>query len=93
MNSVRRNALSHALLLQDLCWLQLQSPPFWLTFDNDVLAVNALLLAGLTSLAHAQLGREYVRVENTALDQAFDGHLLQTIKNPLDDEGMEFQIV
>ena len=84
---------SRALLLHDLCRLQLQSPLLWLTFYSDVLAVNTLLLARCASLACSKLGREQVRVENPTFDQVFDGHLLQTVKNTLDDEGMEFQIV
>ena len=84
---------SRALLLQDLCRLQLQSPLLWLTLYSDVLAVNTLLLASLTSLARPNLGREQVRVENPTFDQVFDGNFLQAIKNPLDHEWVYFQIV
>ena len=57
MNSVRRNALSHALLLQDLCRKQLQSAPFRFTLDSDVFAVDALLTSW-ASLARAKPGGE-----------------------------------
>ena len=57
MNNVRRNALSHALLLQDLCRKQLQSAPFRFTLDSDVFAVDALLTSW-ASLARAKPGGE-----------------------------------
>ena len=69
MNSVRRNALSHALVLHDLGRKQFQSAPFWFALDNDVFAVDTLLLASLTSLARAKLGREQVRAKCAAFLQ------------------------
>ena len=87
-----RGEPSHALLLQDLGRKQLQSAPFWLTLDIDVFAIDALL-SSWTSLARAKFGREQVRVENPTLEQVFDGHFLQAIKNPLDHEWVYFQFV
>ena len=67
---------SRALLLQDLCRLQLQNTLLWRTFYNDFLAANALLLTTLTSLARASLGRKKVRVEHSSFEKVFDGHFL-----------------